>query len=105
MDAQHILNLITTRLSTHPEVKRGILFGSRARNEESSESDFDLCLVVENGTDARSLYVRLMRELASADWSVDLMILTESDYRVKLSEGWTVLKAVDREGRLVYTAA
>lgn len=104
MEAQNVLEAIKIRLASYPEVKRAILFGSRARGESRAESDFDLCLVVENGSDARSLYIRLMREFASADRSIDLMILSESDYRRKLDEGWTVLKAVDREGRLVYAA-
>jgi len=104
MDARGMLDLITSRVSTYPEVRRAILFGSRARGEEQVDSDFDLCIVVDDAIDTRSLYVRMMREIASADWSIDLMILTEADYARRLDEGWTVLKSISREGRLVYAA-
>ncbi|HCM28474.1 MAG TPA: hypothetical protein DIC34_18415 [Treponema sp.] len=60
--------------------------------------------VVDEAADTQGLYVRVMRGLASADWSIDLMVLTESDYGRKLAEGWTVLQSIDRDGRLVYAA-
>ena len=105
MDAQEMLESLVSRVSAYPEVRRAILFGSRARGDGRADSDFDLCLVVADAADPRSLYVRMMRELASADWSVDLMILTQADYARKLEEGWTVLKSIAGEGRLVYAAA
>jgi len=104
MDARDMLDHITSCVSTYREVRRAILFGSRARGEGQADSDFDLCLVVDDAADARSLYIRMMREIASADWSVDLMILSESDYVRKLEEGWTVLKTIASEGRIVYAA-
>jgi predicted nucleotidyltransferase len=104
MDAREMLESLVSRVSAYPEVRRAILFGSRARGDSQADSDFDLCLVTDDAVDTRSLYVRIMRELASADWSIDLMILTEADYAKKLTEGWTVLKSIAGEGRLVYAA-
>jgi predicted nucleotidyltransferase len=104
MDAREMLVSLVSRLSAHPEVRRAILFGSRARDDGRADSDFDLFLVTDDAVDTRSLYVRMMRELASADWSIDLMILTEADYAKKRAEGWTVLKSIAGEGRLLYAA-
>ncbi len=104
MKAREMLDSLVSRVSAHPEVRRAILFGSRARGDGQTDSDFDLCLVTDDAVDTRSFYIRMMRELASADWSIYLMILTEEDYAKRHAEGWTVLKSIAGVGRLLYAA-
>jgi predicted nucleotidyltransferase len=104
MDELKILDFLVENISACREVRRIVLFGSRARGEARAESDFDLCLIVDGVADVRALYVQLMRKIASADWSIDLMILTEADFRRRLGEGWSAIKAVERDGRVLYAA-
>jgi predicted nucleotidyltransferase len=104
MDEASTLDFMVGKLSAHREVRRIVLFGSRARGEAKSESDYDLCLIVDEVADIRALYVELMRGIASADWSVDLVLLTERDFHRRLGEGWSAIKAVEREGRGLYAA-
>lgn len=104
MDERLFLDFVTSRLPAYTQVRRAILFGSRARRDGNTESDIDLCLVVADSADTRSLYIQLMREIASADWSLDLMVLTETEFDKKNKEGWSILKAISREGRVVYAA-
>jgi uncharacterized protein len=104
MTALDMLEKIKSCMSSDIDVHRVILFGSRARGDNSEQSDFDVCVIVSNSADKRSVYVRSMRDLANTEWSIDLLVLTEADYIRKLDEGWTVLKTVEQEGQLLYVA-
>lgn len=104
MDEAMTLDFLIEKLSAFREIRRIVLFGSRARGEANGDSDYDLCLIVDEVDDMRELYVQLMRRIASADWSIDLMLMTEVEYQKRLREGWSTLKAIEREGRVLYAA-
>ena len=104
MDEKTTLDFITSQLSSRREVRRILLFGSRARGDARADSDYDLCIIVDAVEDERALYVELMREIASADWSIDLVIMTEEDFVRKLEEGWSLLQAMKRDGKELYAA-
>jgi uncharacterized protein len=104
MDEATTLDFITRRLSSRREVRRILLFGSRARGDARAASDFDLCIIVDGVDDERTLYVELMRDIASADWSIDLLIMTEEDFARKLEEDWSLLRDLERDGKVLYAA-
>ncbi|MEI6389227.1 MAG: nucleotidyltransferase domain-containing protein [Spirochaetota bacterium] len=104
MDELRVLDFVVGHLERYREIRRIVLFGSRARGEADVESDFDICLFVEGVSDPRELHVTLMREIASPEWSIDLMILTEADFQLRLAEGWSVIRAIERDGRTLYAA-
>ena len=103
-DETTILGEPVKKLSAHREVRKIVPYGSRVRYEGRSNSDYDLCIIGDEGSDPRAFYVKLMRGIASADRSIDLMVLTESDFGRRLAEGWSAITAVAKEGRVLYAA-
>ena len=103
-DETTIIGELVEKLRAYREVRKIVLFGSRARDEGRPDSDYDLCVIVDGVSDPRAFYVTLMRGIASADRSVDLLVLTESDFGRRLAEGWSAIKAVAKEGRVLYAA-
>ena len=104
MDEKAVLDLLVARISAHQAVRRIILFGSRASGRSNAESDFDLCVLIDPQADRRRTYIELMREISSADYSVDLMLLADGEFELKLTEGWSVIRAVHENGKTLYAA-
>lgn len=104
MDERETLEYFIRKLASRPQILRVVLFGSRARGEARGDSDFDLCVIVDEMPDVHQFYIELMRELASAEWSLDLMILTQAQYAARLEEGWSVITAIANDGKTLYAA-
>jgi predicted nucleotidyltransferase len=103
-DEQAILDLLVSRLSAHPEVRKIILFGSRAEGRSREDSDFDLFVITSPGGDGRSRFITYMKEIGSADFSIDLLIADEDEYARKTADGWQLLVDVARNGKILYAA-
>ena len=81
------------------------LFGSRARGEQTQDSDYDLLVVLPD-----SLLPRYQREraafltLCGVGASKDVLVLTEREFESKKSVVCSLPAMVDREGALLYAA-
>ena len=84
--------------------KRIILFGSRARGEAHEDSDLDLLIIMPDGTSSREARKALDHALMSAYASYDLIGYTESEYEMKLHEGWILFDEISRDGKVIYAA-
>src|ERR1035438_832612 len=79
--------------AAHP--KRIILFGSRARGEAASDSDFDIMVVEEIPANRFAEIVRLNRLLRSFDMAIDLLVVSDENFQY-----WR-----DTPGNVYYEAA
>lgn len=85
---------ISTKLADHPEVRRAILFGSRARGEARERSDIDLALEVDDLTD--SDWVDLVAALNDLNTLLEIDVINLAESPRALSE------RVQTEGVVLY---
>ena len=100
-----VLEEIVNRLvrALHPE--RVYLFGSRARGDSETASDFDILVVVADselpGFKRDRLALRALRGVGAA---VDVIVLTSQEFDRKRDVVCSLPATVDREGKLLYAA-
>jgi len=81
------------------------LFGSRARGEARSDSDYDLLVVVHQRIGpGRELERRANAALWGIGVPIDVVILTSEYYTWMLGAAASLPATVEREGRLLYAA-
>ena len=83
---------------------RVILFGSAARNEQGSESDIDLLVVMPAGTPKRRTAQMLYRRLRGLSLPVDVMVTTELDLNQQKDNPGLIYRTILREGKVLYAA-
>ncbi len=86
--------------AVHP--LRIILFGSGARGEAGPDSDFDLLVVMPEGTHRRHTAQYLYRVIEGVAVPYDLLVATPSDLDKFGDRVGLIYQAILREGRTVY---
>jgi len=88
--------------SVCPYIQHLILFGSAAREEDQTESDVDVLVLLDEKSQERE---EALREAAyQAMWACDfqrllsLKILSLTDYEDRLAKGYSFYQNVEREG-------
>ena len=100
--AQEIVRRLVAALG--PE--RIYLFGSRAREDHASDSDYDvLVLVRERSGPGREMERRAYRSLVGVGAPVDVVVVTSDYYRWMQGARASLPAVVEREGWLLYDAA
>jgi predicted nucleotidyltransferase len=90
---------IAKRAAAASGAKRVILFGSHARGEATLESDVDLMLVLEDGTNLMQAGLAAYRALFPPPCGFDILPISESDF----NNGETLIsRIVAREGKVLY---
>ncbi|MDO8587297.1 MAG: nucleotidyltransferase domain-containing protein [Armatimonadota bacterium] len=79
-----------------------ILFGSRARHEDASDSDVDLLVIVERVDDRRALRVAMRRAVNGMGLPKDIVVLTSDEFETKRKIPGTIAFPADREGKVLY---
>jgi predicted nucleotidyltransferase len=80
---------------------RVLLFGSRARRDNSSDSDYDFLVVTKDTIDIRqkrALKSLMRKELAKYKIPADILIQSESELNSKKQITGHILRQVAREG-------
>jgi len=81
------------------------LFGSTARGESGPDSDYDLMVVVPDGTPAP---LRDSGRAYKAMWrlgvAIDVLVWTHSDFEERLQLKASLPSTIVREGKLLYAA-
>lgn len=102
-DPQLIDTMVKTIVeAVHP--KRIILFGSAARGQMGPDSDYDLLVVMPDGSPRRSTAQRLYGSFWGLGASKDFVVATENDLLEQKDEVGSVIKAALEEGRTLYDA-
>lgn len=105
MDSRELIDEVTRRLAAAAPGSKVILFGSRSRGEERSDSDVDL-LVIQPGVVEKpgAETARLRRELRGLGVGFDLLVVsTEHAEKRARSEG-SLMQEVLSEGRVLVDA-
>ena len=97
-----ILDVIRRRLVDEFEPERIILFGSRARGDHVTESDYDLVVIMPEGVDRRETTVAIRRRLADLPIAKDIVVTTAADLERGSKIAGTIAEEASREGVDVY---
>ena len=84
------------------KIKKAILFGSLARDDESRRSDIDMILVQNTSLRFLDRYDKLLAAFSQAlpEWDVDLLIYTPSELAAISSR--RLIQQALKEGKLLY---
>lgn len=98
-----LLEEVVRRLARGVNPLRIYLFGSRARQDAESDSDYDLLTVVPHSdlpAYRRSQQAR--HHLRGLDASFDIIVLTLEEWTRQLRSGVSLANAVVKEGKLIH---
>lgn len=102
---QEPLDEVVRRLVETLGAERIYLFGSRARGDAASDSDYDLLVVVpDSDLPGHRRDVEGLRALWGLRIPVDLIVLTRKEFEGKLSVVCSLPATVVREGKLLHAA-
>ncbi len=81
-----------------------ILFGSAARGEMDENSDYDLFVVVPEGTHRRQTAQEIHQNLIGIKYGADIVVVTEKDLEEYKNENGLIFKTILEEGEELYAA-
>jgi predicted nucleotidyltransferase len=100
-----LLSEIVTRLVTELQPERVYLFGSRARGEAHSDSDYDLLVVAtERNGERREMEQRAYAAMWGLGAPTDIVVMSSDYFEWLLSAAASLPATVKREGHLLYAA-
>lgn len=99
--SKEIISSIKKKLS--PLVSSLILFGSVARKEEESSSDFDLCIVYTKNKTKIENIVSELRDRLYDDYKVTLapFYITETDFKKRAKRNQSPVNSIIKDGTLI----
>lgn len=77
------LDEIKNILVTYEFVIKVILFGSRSKNVERDNSDYDLCIIIRNDTDKSAIINSMGKYMIKNNIIIHPYIFTEDEYFLK----------------------
>ena len=99
------LSEILKRLEKEFHPDRIYLFGSRARGQASSESDYDLLLVIKDSPLSKIERMQKAQEALWGIWgSADIVVFTQAEFDQLKEEPSSLVSTVLREGQLLNAA-
>ncbi len=99
------LDEIVQRLVVAYQPQRIYLFGSRARDSATSDSDYDLLVVVSDDAPSEHRRSRLGYEvLRGTGTAADVLVWPQSEFEARLSLRASLPATVMAEGKLIYAA-
>lgn len=96
------LREIVRRIRATAEPERIILFGSRARGEESADSDLDLFIVMESNLPRHKRAAPFYRALSGLGIAKDIVVYTPSEVEDWKTASCSLAATVLREGKVLY---
>ena len=102
--AEELISKVSEVLVKAAHPKRIILFGSRARGDSRSDSDFDVMVVEEQPSDRLREMVRLNHLLRKFDAAIDLLVVSEDRFQYWRDTPGNVYHEAASQGRTLYEA-
>ncbi|RJR43009.1 MAG: nucleotidyltransferase domain-containing protein [Deltaproteobacteria bacterium] len=100
-----VLREILRRLVTAFQPERVYLFGSKARNDASPDSDYDLMIVVADDAPPEKRRSRLAYQaLRGTRAAADILVWTKEAFDSRLHLPASLPATIAREGKLLYAA-
>ena len=97
-----LISTMTERIVRDFHPVQIILFGSHARGAADPQSDVDLLVVFSELADKRKTAVDVRRALADLPMAKDILVTTPEELARQRDQVGTVLRAVQREGEILY---
>ncbi|MGH9163730.1 MAG: nucleotidyltransferase domain-containing protein [Vicinamibacteraceae bacterium] len=105
LERDHKLRQIVDRLISAYRPERVYLFGSIARGEAGSDSDYDILLVVSDDAEPERRRSRLAyRALRGTGIAADVLVWTRSRFDARARVNASLPATVLREGKLLHAA-
>ncbi len=102
MTSTDIVSAMTDLIVEHFQPLKVILFGSHARGQARPDSDVDLLVVLEDGTDRRQKAVAIRRALKHFPLSKDIIVTTPDEIARRGALVGPVLRPALRDGVVLY---
>lgn len=103
-EMQEKLDELVRRIVEAVHPLRVILFGSAARGEMGPDSDFDVLVVMPDGTHRRHTSVKIREHLWGLAAAVDIIVATPNDLELYGRSIGLIYRTVLEEGRELYAA-
>lgn len=95
---------LTQALVARLNPARIVLFGSRARGDSHSDSDYDLLVVLDTNRSRRERTAIVQEALGDTLHPVDVLVLTPSEFARQRDDVGTTAYRIQREGYVLYEA-
>ena len=105
VDESQLLNEMVQRIKASMDPDRVVLFGSRARGNARSDSDFDLLVIKESDEPRYRRAAPLYTKLADLPAEVEIVVFTPEEVRDWSQVPQAFVTTVLREGKVLYERA
>jgi uncharacterized protein len=102
MPSQETLDEIVSRIVKRFDPDKIILFGSRARGDNSTSSDVDLLVVMPVPHTRRRLATEIDLSLVGIDLPADVIVVTPDEVQRNQDRIGTIIRPVMRDGKVLY---
>jgi uncharacterized protein len=102
MTEQDVLRTIVERMCDTFDVRRIVLFGSRARGEARPDSDFDVLVEVDSDTKYWERQRRGYGAFGPRDWSMDLVVKNPAEMERSRKMARSIVRIAERQGQVLY---
>ena len=99
---ERVLRELVRRIVAEADPLRIVLFGSRAKGAARTDSDFDLLVVMPEGTPCRQVAMRLYPATRGLGVSKDFLVATPSVLERHRNNRGLIYREILRTGREVY---
>lgn len=96
-NTSYIVDSILKRISP----SRVFLFGSRSRGEHNSESDYDICVLINEKVNRNHLAMELYKELSHFSKQIDIIVEYEDVFKINIDNKYMIYKDIAK-GELIY---
>ena len=100
--SEEIISEMAEKIRRAVDPDRIVLFGSRARDDSGSRSDYDLLIVARSPLPRWQRAVAIYRLLAGMGATKDIVWWTPQEVAKWRGVGWHFISTVLREGRVIY---
>jgi predicted nucleotidyltransferase len=98
------LNAIVQKIIDSVNPIKIILFGSASREDDSQGSDYDMLVIMPEGTHRRNTSKILYKEIAESGVPVDIIVATPNDIEKHKNNIGLIYRSILVEGKELYAA-